>query len=68
MLITTIRYSGFQHSTNITSEIGLEKPLGTVDLDVRYSPNEAELLLNTSNDGLSIKNIIKSQSINNGGV
>jgi hypothetical protein len=62
----------FQHilSTNISSEIGLEKPLGTVDLDVRYSPNEAELLfMNTSNDGLSIKNIIKaSPSINNGGV
>ncbi|MFB0909865.1 MAG: hypothetical protein QMA99_02730 [Flavobacterium sp.] len=62
----------FQHilSTNITSEIGLEKPSGTVDLDVRYSPNEAELLfMNTSNDGLSIKNIIKvSFSINNGGI
>jgi hypothetical protein len=62
----------FQHilSTNITSETGLEKPSGTLDLEVRYSPNEAELLfVNTSNDGISIKNIIKaSPSINNGGV
>jgi hypothetical protein len=35
-----------------------------------YLPNEAELpFMNTSNDGLSIKNIIKaSPSINNGGV
>ncbi|SEA03997.1 Carboxypeptidase regulatory-like domain-containing protein [Flavobacterium gillisiae] len=52
----------FQHilSTNFTSEIGLDKPQGTVDLDVRYSPNEAELILmNTSNDGISVKNIVK---------
>lgn len=54
-------------STNLVSEIGAEKPLGTLDLDVRYSPNEAELILvNTSNDGLSIKNIVKYiPSINN---
>jgi hypothetical protein len=62
----------FQHilSTNITSETGLEKPSGTLNLEVRYSPNEAELLfVNTSNDGISIKNIIKASfSINNEGV
>ena len=47
-------------SSNITIDIGLEKPVGTLDLDVRYAPNEAELILmNTSNDGLSVKNIIK---------
>ncbi|CAH0336385.1 hypothetical protein FVB9288_02077 [Flavobacterium sp. CECT 9288] len=47
-------------SSNLITDIGLEKPLGTLDLDVRYAPNEAELILmNTSNDGLSIKNIIK---------
>ena len=53
----------FQHvlSTSITTEVALDKPLGTLDLDVRYSPNEAEFIfMNTSNDGLSAKNIIKS--------
>lgn len=53
-------------STNTFSEVGLDKPIGTLDLDVRYSPNEAELIfMNTSNDGLSDKNIIKfTPSIN----
>lgn len=54
---------GFQHvlSTSVTTELGLEKPLGTLDLDIRYSPNEAEFIfMNTSNDGLSTKNILKS--------
>jgi hypothetical protein len=57
-------------STNITSEMGLEKPLWIVDLEVRYSPNEALLLfMNTSNDGLFIKNKIKASSfIIKGGV
>jgi hypothetical protein len=37
-----------------------EKIAGTNDLDVRYSPNEAELIfLNTSNDGISVKNVVK---------
>ena len=52
----------FQHtfSTGITSEINTEKPPGTVDLDVRYSPNEASLIfVNTSNDFLSVRNIQK---------
>jgi hypothetical protein len=39
MLNYTIRYSGFQHilSTNFTSEIGLEKPLGVDGLDVGFT-------------------------------
>ncbi|WP_125719228.1 carboxypeptidase regulatory-like domain-containing protein [Flavobacterium ustbae] len=42
-------------------EIATEKISGTNDLDVRYSPNEAELIfMNTSNDGLSTKNFLKS--------
>ncbi|MGO4820863.1 carboxypeptidase regulatory-like domain-containing protein [Flavobacterium sp. W21_SRS_FM3] len=56
---------GFQHvlSSSITTELGLEKPVGTLDLDIRYSPNEAEFIfMNTSNDGLSTKSIIKSTS------
>lgn len=52
----------FQHvfSTGLTSELNTEKPQGTVDLDVRYSPNEAELIfVNTSNDFLSTRYIQK---------
>jgi hypothetical protein len=57
----------YTFSSNVLAEIGAEKPLGTLDLDVRLSPNEAELILmNTSNDGLSTKNIYKYiPSINN---
>ncbi|MBE8723738.1 carboxypeptidase regulatory-like domain-containing protein [Flavobacterium hungaricum] len=41
-------------------EIATEKTAGTNDLDVRYSPNEAELIFtNTSNDGISVKNTVK---------
>ena len=41
-------------------QLATEKPAGTNDLDVRYSPNEAELIfMNTSNDGISVKNIVK---------
>ncbi|WP_369752353.1 carboxypeptidase regulatory-like domain-containing protein [Flavobacterium sp. WC2409] len=47
-------------STGITTDIGLDKPTGTLDLDVRYSPSESEyIFVNTSNDGLSTKNIVK---------
>ncbi|MEZ7498970.1 carboxypeptidase regulatory-like domain-containing protein [Flavobacterium sp. Arc3] len=50
----------YTFNSNVVSEIGMEKISGTLDLDVRYSPNEAELILmNTSNDGISAKNIIK---------
>lgn len=43
------------------TQIITEKISGTNDLDVRYSPNESELIFtNTSNDGLSIKNIVKT--------
>ena len=52
----------YQYDLNsrVVSLIVSDKPSGTLDLDVRYSPNEAELLFtNTSNDGLSIKNIIR---------
>lgn len=59
----------FQHvfSTGLTTEIGIDKLTGTLDLDPRYSPNEAEIIIvNTSNDGLSVKNIVRfTPSINN---
>ncbi len=39
-------------------DISIEKPAGTNDLDARFSPNEATLIfVNTSNDGISQKNI-----------
>ncbi|NCT16970.1 MAG: hypothetical protein COZ75_05265 [Flavobacteriaceae bacterium CG_4_8_14_3_um_filter_34_10] len=44
----------------ISTDVSEEKPSGTNDLDVRFSPNEAEIIfLNTSNDGVSQKNIWK---------
>lgn len=47
-------------STNITSEVSVQRPNGTNDLDVRFSPNEAEVIfVNTSNDGLSARKIVK---------
>lgn len=54
-------------SSGVITEMNADKPLGTIDVDVRYSPNEAEfILMNTSNDGLSIKNIVKfNPAINN---
>ena len=38
-----------------------EKESGTNDLDPRFSPNEANIIfVNTSNDGISQKNITKT--------
>ena len=37
-----------------------DKPAGTNDLNPRFSPNDAEIIfVNTSNDGISQKSIIK---------
>ncbi|MEE9349302.1 MAG: hypothetical protein V3U80_04585, partial [Flavobacteriaceae bacterium] len=45
-------------NTLIHHDYSLYKTNGTNDLDVRFSPNEAQILVvNTSNDGISIKNI-----------
>jgi hypothetical protein len=50
----------YNFNTGFASELSVEKPSGSLDLDVRYSPNEAEVLfVNTSNDGFSVKNIVK---------
>ncbi len=52
---------------NTTTTIPVSKPIGTNDLDVRFSPNESELIFeNTSNDGLSTKYIQKSTSTGSG--
>ncbi|TDO72947.1 carboxypeptidase family protein [Flavobacterium chryseum] len=53
----------FEYSflTAASYQIVTEKVAGTNDLDVRYSPNESELIfMNTSNDGISVKNIVKT--------
>lgn len=50
-------------NTNLTN-ISMNKPLGTNDLDPRFSPNEAEIIfVNTSNDGISSKTIYRTSII-----
>jgi len=50
----------YDTSTASTIEIITEKPVGTNDLDVKYSrDNGAIIYMNTSNDGVSQKNIYK---------
>lgn len=45
---------------NTISEVDVQKPAGYNDLDVMFSPNEAEVIfVSTSNDGVSIKTITK---------
>lgn len=49
-------------NTNLSTDISLlsEKPIGYNDLDPRFSPNDAEIIFtNTSNDGISQKDIYK---------
>ena len=49
-------------NSNTTTDISQisKKPLGTNDLDPRFSPNDAEVIfMNTSNDGISQKDIVK---------
>jgi len=44
----------------------VEKDSGTNDLDPRFSPNEADVIfVNTSNDGISQKNIMKTNLLGN---
>ncbi|WP_029268938.1 carboxypeptidase regulatory-like domain-containing protein [Flavobacterium sp. KJJ] len=51
----------YNFATGTSTQIITEKTLGTNDFDVRYSPNESDLIFtNTSNDGISIKNIVKT--------
>jgi len=51
----------YNRITNTSTELDTKKPNGYNDLDVKFSPNEAEVIFtNTSNDGISIKNIQKA--------
>jgi hypothetical protein len=53
----------YNFSTASSTQVVTEKTAGTNDLDVRYSPNESELIFtNTSNDGVSQKNIMKTRN------
>ncbi len=46
--------------STLTTQMAVSKPAGSNDLDVRFSPNEADLLfVNTSNDGVSTRYIQK---------
>lgn len=50
----------YRISNNVTIEIDTDKPAGTNDLDVKYAPNEgAVIFTNTSNDGISQRNVVK---------
>jgi len=51
----------YSFASGTSTQILLDKTVGTNDFDVRYSPNEAEVIfVNTSNDGLSEKKIYKA--------
>lgn len=50
----------FDTITKTTQEVSSKKNSGFNDLDVRFSPNQAEVIfVNTSNDGISTRNIQK---------
>lgn len=50
----------YNFSSGLITEIDVQKPTGYNDLDVMFSPNEAELIfVSTSNDGVSLKTITK---------
>jgi len=50
----------YDRPTNTSAELNSYKQDGYNDLDVKFSPNEAEVIfVNTSNDGVSIKNVLK---------
>lgn len=53
--------------TNLTLDVSENKPDGTNDLEPIFSPNEAfAIFTNTSNDGISQKDIYKIEIINDG--
>jgi hypothetical protein len=51
----------YNRTSNTSTELDTNKPNGFNDLDVKFSPNEAEVIFtHTSNDGISINNIQKA--------
>lgn len=58
----------YTRSTNAAVELTTQKQNGFNDLDVKFSPNEAEVIfVNTSNDGISAQNIQKVSVTNTSG-
>lgn len=56
-----LRIYEYSFTTGTSTPILLDKIVGTNDYDVRYSPNEGEVIfVNTSNDGISEKKIYKA--------
>ena len=56
----------YEHNltTGFSTQISSDKVAGTNDLDVRYAPNEAEVVfVSTSNDGTSEKRITKMELV-----
>ena len=52
----------YDFTTNLATEIDVQKPAGFNDLDVMFSPNEAEVIfVSTSNDGVSMRSIVKCE-------
>jgi hypothetical protein len=57
----------YDKSTNISTELATGKSNGFNNLDVKFSPNEAEVIFtNTSNDGISVKDVQKASILNGG--
>ena len=57
----------YDKATNTSTELTSSKTNGFNDLDVKFSPNEAEVIFtNTSNDGISVKNVYKTSVTNTG--
>jgi hypothetical protein len=55
----------YNMNANSVTDLSLDKPAGTLDLDPRFSPNEAEVIfINMSNDGVSAKTIYKTDILN----
>lgn len=50
----------YDMNTMISTRLEVEKPAGSLDLDPRYSPDDGAIIfMNTSNDGVSQRNIYK---------
>lgn len=55
----------YNFNSDSVSDLSFDKPAGTLDLDPRFSPNEAEIIfVITSNDGISEKTIYKMDILN----
>jgi len=55
----------FEFSSNELLDLSKDKPNGTIDIDPRFSPNEAEIIfVNTSNDGISVKTVYEARATN----